>query len=185
VPEPRGERGDERTSESEESEEGAVVAGVVKTASTFEAKKAAAEQAVTSATDEERLEIAAEVVKQLSRKEQTDLMTQLEALRPEQRKVVTEAAARTLPAEYQKELSFSLAPTQPVTDWIWRVIVGAFAIVFVLAVLSLCVAVVLPAFLPNPSGASELQTLLTVVTTVAGILAGFISGRASTGGTPS
>jgi type IV secretory pathway VirB2 component (pilin) len=82
-----------------------------------------------------------------------------------------------LPAEQRKAIANSLMPTQPVTDWIWKVTVGVFASVLVLATLALC------------AGAlwfkGDVQTLLTVVTTVAGILAGFISGRASSGGTPS
>src|SRR5215204_5955448 len=92
-----------------------------------------------------------------------------------QREVVSQL--QLLPAEDRRTIANSLMPTQPVTDWIWKVTVGVFASVFVLATLALC------------AGAlwfeGDVQTLLTVVTTVAGILAGFISGRASTGGTPS
>jgi hypothetical protein len=92
-----------------------------------------------------------------------------------QRDIVREL--QLLPAEDRRAIANSLMPTQPVTDWIWKVTVGVFASVFVLATLALC------------AGAlwfkGDVQTLLTVVTTVAGILAGFISGRASTGGTPS
>src|SRR5215212_7748412 len=134
--------------------------------------------AMRTASDEAKVEAAVEGIKTLSAQGLVDLIKRLEDLPPEQRKPFLESAARTLPAEDQKELSASLAPTQPVTDWIWRVIVGAFAIVLVLAVLTLCVAA-----LWQPGG--DVQTLLTVVTTVAGILSGFISGRASAGGTAS
>jgi hypothetical protein len=187
------ERSDERTVAAEEDQEAkradfaitaaedevaTAVAQAISSADTTEAKKATVAQIVSTALDEAKADVAAEAVKQLSLEDQAELMNRLEALQPEQRKAVTEAAARSLPAEYQQELSFGLAPTQPVTDWIWRVIIGAFASVFVLSVLTLCVAAV---WRPN----SDVQTLLTVVTTVAGILAGFISGRASAGGTPS
>jgi len=72
----------------------------------------------------------------------------------------------------------TLLPTQRVTDRIWQIIVWAFAIVFVLNSLALILAV----FRLEPE---HVQILLTVFTTVAGILAGFISGRASSGGTSS
>jgi hypothetical protein len=56
--------------------------------------------------------------------------------------------------------------------------VGTFAVVFLVSAFTLCGAVLWGV-------STNIQTLLTVVTTIAGILAGFISGRASTGETPS
>jgi len=128
----------------------------------------------------EEAQLAAIVVamERLSAQGLADLLKRLEGLPSEQRRLFLEAAARTLPAEDRKDLSSILAPSQPVTDWIWRVIVLAFAFVLVLAVATLCAAI-----LWQPG--SDVQTLLTVITTVAGILAGFISGRASVGGTAS
>ncbi len=58
-----------------------------------------------------------------------------------------------------------------------KVNVGVFALVFVIATLALCVGAL--------RSKGDVQTLLTVVTTVAGILAGSISGRVSTGGATS
>jgi uncharacterized protein YjbI with pentapeptide repeats len=69
-------------------------------------------------------------------------------------------------------------PSSRMTDRIWLMIVGSFATVFVLSAVALMVGVLL-------DRGTELQILLTVVTTVAGVLAGFISGRASTGENPS
>ena len=92
-----------------------------------------------------------------------------------QRNVVSQL--QLLPEEDRKAIAISLMPTQPVTDWIWKVTVGVFASVFVIATLALCAGALW--------SQGDVQTLLTVVTTVAGILAGFISGRASTGGTAS
>jgi hypothetical protein len=134
--------------------------------------------AMRTASEEAKLAAAMEGIKTLSAQGLADLIKRLEDLPPEQRTPFLEAAARTLPAEDQKALSASLAPTQPVTDFVWRVIVLAFAFVLVLAVIFLCIAT-----LWRPG--SDVQTLLTVVTTVAGILSGFISGRASAGGTAS
>jgi hypothetical protein len=70
-------------------------------------------------------------------------------------------------------------PTQQITNRIWQVIVWTFAIVLVLSVGALIVA----AFWGERAG-TNIQILLTVVTTVAGILAGFVSGRASSGRQP-
>jgi hypothetical protein len=102
----------------------------------------------------------------------------VQGLGREDRKALALAAVSNLPAEDQRDVRDKLIPTQRVTDWIWQVIVGVFALAFILAVLTLCATV-----LWQTGG--EIQTLLTVITTVAGILAGFISGRASTGGPPS
>jgi hypothetical protein len=60
-------------------------------------------------------------------------------------------------------------PSQGMTDQIWLIVVGSFAIVFVSSALALFWA----SFL-NLQG---VQVLLTVVTTIGGILAGFVSGR--------
>jgi hypothetical protein len=103
----------------------------------------------------------------------------LDRLGREDRKNLALAAVSGLSAEDQRQVSNHLRPpTQRVTDWIWLVIIGAFAFAFILAVLTLCATV-----LWQTGG--EIQTLLTVITTVAGLLAGFISGRASSGGSSS
>jgi hypothetical protein len=82
-------------------------------------------------------------------------------------------AARGLPPDERDELCRQIAgPSQGVSDQIWLIIVAAFAIVFVFSTFGLLWAAYL-----DLNGA---QTLLTVVTTVSGLLAGFISGRAST-----
>ena len=62
-----------------------------------------------------------------------------------------------------------------VSDRIWQWVVGAFAIVFIGGSGTLVASVF---FLE----VAQIQVLLTVFTTVAGILAGFISGRASSTG---
>jgi hypothetical protein len=96
----------------------------------------------------------------ISPEEQRELLRGLQALSPEQR----------------KEIAGLLLPEQQTTNWIWLIIVSSFALVLILSVAALCYGV-----LWNVAG--EIQILLTIVTTVAGILAGFVSGRASTGST--
>jgi hypothetical protein len=158
----------ERLDQAEESKEG----------ETPEAEQDIAVTAMRTASEPAKLNAIVLAMETLSAQGLADLLKRLEGLPSEQRRLFLEAAARTLPAEDRKDLSSILAPTQPVTDLIWKVIVWAFAIVLVLAVLALCIAT-----LWRPD--SDVQTLLTVVTTVIGTLSGFISGRASAGGTAS
>jgi hypothetical protein len=62
-------------------------------------------------------------------------------------------------------------PTQPVTNWIWLIIVVTFSLVLLVTTGGFIRAVFV--------GPEDIQLLLTVVTTIAGILAGFVSGRSS------
>jgi hypothetical protein len=68
-----------------------------------------------------------------------------------------------------------------VTNKIWLWIVMTFALVLASATLALVGAVFVSFW--RKVDAAMVQMLLTVFTTVAGILAGFVSGRASTGRT--
>lgn len=69
-------------------------------------------------------------------------------------------------------------PTQQVTDKIWLTIVRTFsAVLFASAIGLLYVSIWPPQGESNPT-----QVMLPVFTSIAGILAGFIGGRASTGG---
>ena len=89
------------------------------------------------------------------------------------KKDIATTALQMLPPDKQQEVIGQIqGPTQKVSDRIWQWIVGAFAIVFVGGSGTLVASVF---FLE----AAQIQVLLTVFTTVAGILAGFISGRAS------
>src|SRR5215203_3540346 len=88
------------------------------------------------------------------------------------RKDIATAAIQGLSSKDQAAIARQLqTPSQLVTNRIWQWIVAAFAIVFVGGTGALIVGVFI-----NPQ---QLQILVTVFTTVAGILAGFISGRAS------
>ena len=145
----------------DEHEEGQVTAHAVRRTDNLEAKAAAAQASMENVNEEAKREIAKQVLRSLDSQTQKDVVRELQLL----------------PAEQRRAIANSLMPTQPVTDWIWKVTVGVFACVFVLATIALCVGALW--------SRGDVQTLLTVVTTVAGILAGFISGRASTGGTPS
>src|SRR5215212_9564190 len=89
------------------------------------------------------------------------------------KKEIAATALQMLPPDKQQDVIGQIqGPTQMVSDRIWQWIVGAFAIVFVGGSGTLVASVF---FLD----VAQIQVLLTVFTTVAGILAGFISGRAS------
>jgi hypothetical protein len=92
------------------------------------------------------------------------------------KKEIATIVLQTLSPEQRQEVIGQLhGPTQRVSDRIWQWVVGAFAIVFIGGSGALVASVF---FLP----VEQIQVLLTVFTTVAGILAGFISGRASASG---
>ena len=91
------------------------------------------------------------------------------------------SAVRRLGSDHPTTLVKTLQDMDPDTrkiNRIWLIIVGTFAVVLLVTAFTLCGAVLWGV-------SSDTQTLLTVVTTIAGILAGFVSGRASTGETPS
>src|SRR5829696_2130944 len=92
------------------------------------------------------------------------------------KKEIATTVLQTLsPEQRQEVIGHVHAPTQKISDRIWQWVVGAFAIVFVGGSGTLVASVF---FL----SVEQIQVLLTVFTTVAGILAGFISGRASASG---
>ena len=124
-----------------------------------ESKRDVAAEAVQALPLETKKEVAAEAVINLS---------------PEAKKDVTAQAISTLSSEDQEDLAQRIKPSQIVADRIWQIIVWAFAGVFVLSTLAFFLAA-----LWRPD---NIELLLTVVTTIAGILAGFISGRSSSGG---
>jgi hypothetical protein len=129
-------------------------------------------------TDVTRIEAATSAAQRLGSDHRTTLVKTLLDMDPDTRKSVALEVGRSLTSEDQREVASSLLPTQGVANWIWLITVSTFAFVFAAAALTLCGAVLWGV-------STNLQTLLTVVTTIAGILAGFIHGRASTGATPS
>jgi type IV secretory pathway VirB2 component (pilin) len=129
-------------------------------------------------TDVARMEAATSAAKRLGDDHRTTLVKSLLDMDPDTRKSVALEVGRSLASEDQRDVASSLLPSQGVMNRIWLIIVGTFAVVFLVTAFTLCGAVLWGV-------STDTQTLLTVVTTIAGILAGFISGRASTGETPS
>ncbi len=134
-----------------------------------EDRKAAAEL-TSGLSPENKKDRAIEVVGELSAESNKDLATAAGGnLGVEGKKDVAAELASDFSRKERAELIQRLRPTQPVTDFVWRVVIGSFAIVFV----GTSAALVLAAF----SETENIQILLTVVTTIAGFLAGFLSGK--------
>src|SRR5918994_972955 len=146
-----------------------------------EAKQSVATETIQALPPEEKENVAAEVVRSLSADAKQSVASEtMQSLPPETKKTVATEMARALSPEDQADLVGRLqGPTQQITNQIWQIIVWTFAIVLVLSVGALIVA----AFWTERAG-TNIQILLTVVTTVAGILAGFVSGRARSGRRP-
>jgi hypothetical protein len=95
---------------------------------------------------------------------------------PKNKKDVAKEAMESLPATDRQELANQFVPTQAITDKVWLMVVDAFRWVLWGAALALVVAIGVALF--REVDAAYVQILLTVFTTVAGIFAGFISGKA-------
>ena len=87
---------------------------------------------------------------------------------------VAAAAIQALPPGARNDVIESLSPDQAMTNLIWRRIITTFSGVLAGAMLAIVAAVFVTV---DPAA---LQILLTIFTTTAGILAGFISGRLAT-----
>jgi magnesium-transporting ATPase (P-type) len=87
------------------------------------------------------------------------------------------AGAQTMSDDAKGKLANLLAPDQKATNDIWRWIVMTFAIVLMLATAALVAAVIVSFW--RKIDTAMIQIVLTVFTTTAGILAGFVSGRMS------
>jgi hypothetical protein len=94
----------------------------------------------------------------------------------EARRSIAREAVESLSSREQRELALQFAPTQDVTDQIWLIVVRAFRWVLWAATVALILGVGVSLF--RPVDIALVQILLTVFTTVAGIFAGFIGGKA-------
>jgi hypothetical protein len=94
----------------------------------------------------------------------------------EQRQII-EGVLNEASSETRGEIIRNLFPGRKAIDRIWLIVVGAFAFVLCSSALALIGAVFAQIFGKQPDQGLA-QVLLTVFTTVAGILAGFISGKA-------
>jgi len=138
---------------------------------------------VKGLSSEEKVEVAHEAVRGLATQDKgavaNTMLQSLPAGATDARKDVAKEALQSLPAQDQADIAESLGqgPDQQVTNKIWLTVIRSFCIVFILAAIMLFVSVYM--------GLDNTQLVLTVFTTVTGVLAGFISGRASSTRRPS
>ena len=129
-----------------------------------EAKKGAiAAAAVNAAPVENKADVATAAVDAVPDARKADTLT---------------SAIRNAPQHVTQQVADRLMPDQVITNKIWFGIVVTFALVLGGTTLGLVGAVFIGFW--RKVDAANVQILLTVFTTSAGILAGFISGRAST-----
>jgi hypothetical protein len=138
------------------------------------AKVAAVSEAVKSADNAVEQEVVREAVRSADtfgarKAAATEAVKSAE--NGEQRQII-EGALHEASSDTRGEIVQNLFPGRKAIDRIWLIVVGAFA--FVLC--SSAVALIASVFVQPDQGLA--QILLTVFTTVAGILAGFISGKA-------
>ena len=137
-------------------------------------KVAAAREAVKSADNEAKQQIVVETVRNaesLGSKKAAAREAVKSAEKGEQREII-EGALDQVSDKTRTAIGRGLIPDQWAIDRIWLMVVGAFAFVLCTSALALIAAI----FVQTDQGLA--QILLTVFTTVAGILAGFISGKA-------
>src|SRR5919109_1042679 len=144
-----------------------------------DAAKADVAAAVQALPDVAKSEVATTAVQDLPDAAKAGIANAaMEALPDAVQADATATAVRALPEDAQGELIQRFAPDQAVTNDIWRWIVRTFAFVLGGATVALVSAVFVSFW--REIDTTLAQMLLTIFTTTAGILAGFVSGRAST-----
>jgi hypothetical protein len=132
---------------------------------------------VESAHDGEKREVVAQAIKAAplgARK--AAVKEAVNSASSENKKEVAKAAMESLPSTERQELAKQLGPSQDVTDEVWLMVVDAFRWVFWGATAALVAGIGVALF--REVNEAYIQILLTVFTTVVGIFAGFISGKA-------
>jgi len=160
-------------------EEKRVVAEAVGNASTLAARKTAVATAVETARDDQaEQEIVAAAVNNASNVEvrKTAVAQAVNSALSKNRKEIAGEAMEQLSSKEQKEIAHRFLPSSEAADKIWVMIVRTFAVVLILGMVALVGVVTLAIF--RPVDKDLVQIMLTVFSTVAGILAGFITGQA-------
>jgi hypothetical protein len=140
-------------------------------------KKDAVAEAAQTLPTEARKEVVAEATRTLPAEVKRDVIARtVQGMSTEDRKDIATRAFHDLSAKDRQDIAGN--PSQRVTDIIWLMTVGTFAAVLLLSAITLLYV----SINPPASGTDSIQVILPVFTSIAGILAGFIGGRASAGG---
>jgi hypothetical protein len=147
------------------------------------AKADVASAAMNALPDAAKASVVASAMKDAAEAARSNIATSMiKDLPVSAQAAATAEAVRALPDDAQDEVIQRFTPDQAVTNDIWRWIVKTFALVLGGATVALMAAVVVSFW--KEIEPANVQMLLTVFTTTAGILAGFVSGRASTARSP-
>ena len=147
------------------------------------AKAGVASAAMNSLPDAAKASVVASAMKDAGEAARSNIATSMiKDLPVSAQAAATAEAVRALPGDAQDEVIQRFTPDQNVTNDIWRWIVKTFALVLIGATVALMAAVIVSFW--QEVDQAHMQMLLTVFTTTAGILAGFVSGRASTTRSP-
>jgi len=155
-----------------------ILAIAVENASNIEARKSAVKTAIETARDENEKEIVHDAVESTSTlaARKSAAATAVNTASSENRQAVAREAVEQLSSETQKNLAHHFLPSREAADKIWLMIVRTFATVLVVGIAGLVGVVILAIF--REVDKDLVQIMLTVFSTVTGILAGFITGQA-------
>ena len=141
------------------------------------AEKAAVADAVEGAHNGERREVITQAIKAAPLDTRKAVVEEaVNSASPGNRKTVAKQAIESLPSTERQEIAMQLIPSSGTVDQVWLMVVKAFRWVLWGSALALVAAIGVALF--REVDAAYVQILLTVFTTVAGIFAGFISGKA-------
>lgn len=135
--------------------------------------------AVNAAPEADKADIAAAAVRAASVETKADVAAAAIDAVPDTKKAdAITSVIKNAPQQVGDQVANELLPDQRMTNQIWLWIVKTFAFVLGGATVALVGAIFVSFW--RKVDTTNIQILLTVFTTTAGILAGFISGRAST-----
>jgi hypothetical protein len=158
-------------------EQSAFLMHVVRSMFSPEVWKEVATEATRALPPEAKKDVAAGATQSLPHEVKKDLVVNAVRDLPEEDQ--KDVAGRTIQELKPKDrLDVFGNPSQVVTDKIWLTIVRTFAAVLLVS----AIALLYVSIWPPPGDANPTQVMLPVFTSIAGILAGFISGRASASG---
>jgi hypothetical protein len=143
-----------------------------------EGKQAVAAEATKTASGEAKPEVVTQVVRSAGTFEarKAAAAEAVNSASPENKVKVAGEAVEQLSPQQQKEIARSFLPSPAIADEIWLIVVNAFKWVLWGATVALVAAIGVSLF--RTVDIALVQILLTVFTTVAGIFAGFIGGKA-------
>ena len=164
---------------ADEGAEPGVLASAVESASTLEGRKAAAVMAVETAVDaRSEQDIISAAVGQTSDSEarKSAVAAAVETADRVNLAEIASEAVEQLPARAQAQVASRFLPSERAADKIWLKMVDTFSAILVLGMLGLVAVVGMALF--REVDKDLVQIMLTVFSTIAGILAGLITGQA-------